>query len=280
MGATLRLVCRNAPRQDIVTDPAPVAEPVPRELRTARLLLRPWRPDDAEVLAPVLVANQAHLSPWIPRRVWEAAPVEALAERLSGFAAEFSATREWRYAMFTLDDGRVLGEVALFPRAASGRVPLLEADRCEIGYWLREDATGTGLATEAAQAILTAGRIHPVIPARRDPLRRAQRGKRSDPAAAGLRAGVHRGRYRHRSGRAGHAAGMGATARARSFRCRLTRGARTREGRARRGSRLSLRRRAMRAGARRRGQRRCGAAARRGRSWRPRRPPQPPPWRR
>lgn len=128
--------------------------PVPRELRTPRLLLRPWRATDAEALAPVLVANHAHLSPWIPRRVWEAAPVPLLAERLEGFAAEFEATREWRYAMFALDDGRVLGEVALFPRSADGRAPFPDADRCEIGYWLREDATGTGLATEAAEAIL------------------------------------------------------------------------------------------------------------------------------
>lgn len=128
--------------------------PVPQEIRTARLLLRPWRASDAEALAPVLVENHAHLSPWIPRRVWEAAQVPLLAERLEGFAAEFAATREWRYAMFALDDGRVLGEVALFPRGAGGRVAFGDADRGEIGYWLREDATGTGLATEAAEALL------------------------------------------------------------------------------------------------------------------------------
>lgn len=86
--------------------------------------------------------------------MWEAAPVPLLAERLEGFASEFAAAREWRYAMFALDDGRLLGEVALFPRAASGRVPYPDADRGEIGYWLRQDATGAGLATEAAEAIL------------------------------------------------------------------------------------------------------------------------------
>src|SRR6185503_1186169 len=39
---------------------------VPDELRTARLLLRRWRPSDAAALQPVLAANSAHLAPWIP----------------------------------------------------------------------------------------------------------------------------------------------------------------------------------------------------------------------
>ena len=153
-GALLRVRSHPAGSQE-VSDPTPPAAPVPREIRTPRLLLRPWHPDDAAALAPVLTSNRAHLSPWIPLRVWEPAAVPALAERLAGFAAEFEATREWRYAIFALDDGRVMGEVALFPRASSGRVALALADRCEIGYWLREDATGGGLATESARAMLS-----------------------------------------------------------------------------------------------------------------------------
>jgi RimJ/RimL family protein N-acetyltransferase len=127
---------------------------VPLLLRSARLLLRPWRAEDAPSLSPILEANQAHLSPWIPPHVWRPAPIPALVERLAGFAAAFADDREWRYGLFGLDDSRLLGEVALFPRAASGRVPFAEADHVEIGYWLRADATGAGLATEAAQAAL------------------------------------------------------------------------------------------------------------------------------
>ena len=155
MAGALPNVCRYLAGPEEVIDPGRPAAPVPREIRTPRLLLRPWHPNDAEDLAPVLTSNREHLSPWIPRRVWEPAPVPALAERLAGFAAEFEATREWRYAIFALDDGRVLGEVALFPRSASGRVPLEQADRAEIGYWLRQDATRGGMATESAQAMLS-----------------------------------------------------------------------------------------------------------------------------
>ena len=126
---------------------------VREELRTPRLLLRRWRPSDAPALQPVLAANVAHLAPWIPWRVAEPLDVEPLAVRLAEFAVAFDETREWRYGLFALGDGAVLGEVSLFPRSSSGRVALDTADHLEIGYWLRADRTGEGLATEAARAV-------------------------------------------------------------------------------------------------------------------------------
>lgn len=128
--------------------------PVPTELRTARLVLRPWRASDAAALHPVLDAEHARLAPWIPARVATPVPVDELAERLAGFAADFAAARAWRYALFAASDQRVLGEASLFPRDASGRVPWGAADRVEVGYWLRADATGQGLVTEAVRALL------------------------------------------------------------------------------------------------------------------------------
>ena len=135
----------------------------PNDIRTARLLLRPWTAEDAASLLPVLEANRSHLGPWIPARVAEPAPLPVLAGRLEAFAADFAADREWRYALVSLDDGRVLGEVSLFPRADQGRVPFSAADRAEIGYWLRHDATGTGLATEAAQAMVELAMTMPAL---------------------------------------------------------------------------------------------------------------------
>ena len=125
---------------------------VPDELRTRRLLLRRWRSSDAAALQPVLAANVAHLKPWIPWRVAEPLDAEPLGVRLAEFAAAFDETREWRYGLFALDDGAVIGEVSLFPRNDEGRVPIDAADHLEIGYWVRDDRTGEGLATEAARA--------------------------------------------------------------------------------------------------------------------------------
>src|SRR5205085_1366715 len=126
---------------------------IPTTLRTARLLLRPWAASDAAALAPILEANVAHLSPWIPAHVATPAPVPQLAERLAGFAADFTAARAFRYALMTPDESRLFGEADLFGRAGTGRVPLGDADRLELGYWLDAAVTGQGLATEAMRAL-------------------------------------------------------------------------------------------------------------------------------
>ena len=131
---------------------------VPIEIRTERLGLRPWRAADAEALHAILVANYEHLAPWIPARVATPAVVPLLAERLAAFGAEFDADREWRFAMLTSDERTILGEVDLFPRSAAGRVALPDADRAEIGYWIRADETGRGLVTEAVLAIIDVAR--------------------------------------------------------------------------------------------------------------------------
>ena len=123
-------------------------------MRTARLLLRPWAATDAARLHPILEANLAHLGPWIPAHVATPIPVPELAERLAGFGDDFASDRAYRYALLTPDGTKVLGEVDLFPRAATGRVPLLDANHLELGYWLDAAVTGQGLATEAAGALL------------------------------------------------------------------------------------------------------------------------------
>lgn len=130
--------------------------PIPDELRTARLLLRSWLPTDAASVGPVLDANWPRLRPWIPARAAEPTTIDVLTQRLADFAANFAADREWRYGIFTLDTSIALGELSLFARSAAGRVPLVEGDRVEIGYWLRADFAGKGFATEAAQAVLDA----------------------------------------------------------------------------------------------------------------------------
>jgi len=129
---------------------------LPPEIRTDRLVLRPWREQDAPALCPILETNFDHLGPWIPARVSTPAPVPDLERRLAGFASDFAGDREWRYALHSRDDEgeQLLGEAALFPRSATQRVPFSEADRVELGYWIRRDATGQGFIGEASRALV------------------------------------------------------------------------------------------------------------------------------
>lgn len=127
---------------------------LPSELRTLRLLLRAWVGADAPTLRPMLIANHAHLRPWIPERVSTPVPLPQLVERLDGYAADCAACIAFRFAIRDRSGARVLGEVSLFPRAATSRVALARADRAEIGYWLAESSMRRGLATEAADALL------------------------------------------------------------------------------------------------------------------------------
>ena len=126
----------------------------PHELRTARLLLRPWREADAEMLQPILETNVQRLEQWIPPHVARPAPLPELRARLAGFAADFDAERACRFAILSSDEAQLYGEIALFFRSSDGRVQRTLADRGEIGYWLRGDVTGRGYATEAARAMM------------------------------------------------------------------------------------------------------------------------------
>ena len=134
---------------------------IPSEIRTANLYLRPWRREDAPPLLRVLEANIERLGGWIPQHVASPAPLPDLEARLAAFAADFAAARGCRYAIFSTDERQLCGEVDLFFRSRTGRVPLEAADRLEIGYWLRSEVTGRGYATEAARAMVAVGTTLP-----------------------------------------------------------------------------------------------------------------------
>lgn len=143
-----------------MTEPS---SPVPTSLRTARLLLRPWAPADAEALSALLTADAARLAPWLPARVACVAPLAELRERLAGYAADFAARRAFRYALVAFEhggsaNGPLLGGADLHPRSAAGRVPIADADCLELGYWIASAGEGLGFATEAARALLEVAR--------------------------------------------------------------------------------------------------------------------------
>lgn len=138
-----------APRPGTLAIPA-----IPAIIRTKRLILERWRPAHAPLLQPALEESAAHLEPWIPSAVAEPAPLPQLEERMRRFESDFDTGQAWVFAILPRGDARVLGGVGVYPRDATGRVPIGLANYVEVGYWLRVSACGYGYASEAAQAML------------------------------------------------------------------------------------------------------------------------------
>lgn len=124
--------------------------PIPATpIRTARLLLRCWEPADAPGFKRSLDASLAELRPWIPWARKEPSELDVLEARLAGYERDFHSGANALYAILDADGKEVLGGVGLYRRVGPGAL--------EIGYWIRSDLAGRGLATEAAAALTQAG---------------------------------------------------------------------------------------------------------------------------
>lgn len=118
-------------------------------IRTDRLLLRPHTEGDLDALldyyADPQVARYLLTPPWTR----QSGPTH-LAERLPRTGLD-SPSRA--LALVVEHEGRVIGDVALWAADAPGATG-------EIGWAFRPDATGRGLATEAAAAVLELAFTH------------------------------------------------------------------------------------------------------------------------
>jgi RimJ/RimL family protein N-acetyltransferase len=121
----------------------------PYRICTERLVLRCWEPHDAPRLKEAVDSSLDHLRPWMPWAVDEPQPLEQKIELLQRFRAQFDLGEDFVYGIFTPDEATVLGGSGLHTRVG--------ADAFEIGYWIRADRTGQGLATEAAAALARVG---------------------------------------------------------------------------------------------------------------------------
>jgi RimJ/RimL family protein N-acetyltransferase len=119
------------------------------QLRTSRLMLRCWKPDDAPALTDAIVESLSELRPWMPWALTEPEDVEAKAERLRGFRALFDQDKALLYGMFDPAGTMVLGSIGMHDRIGAGAR--------EIGYWVRTSHTRKGLATEAVAALCRMG---------------------------------------------------------------------------------------------------------------------------
>lgn len=112
-----------------------MAEPI---LTTERLVFRPFTPDDYELLAAL------HADPEVQRHIGGAWTREVIQARLDTYVAEQARFGFSKWKAY-LKDGTFVGRIGVSIWEKTGEF--------EIGYSMKREAWGRGLATEGAQAV-------------------------------------------------------------------------------------------------------------------------------
>jgi RimJ/RimL family protein N-acetyltransferase len=118
---------------------------LPPELRGPRVLLRPYRADDAEKLFAAIDESRDHLRPWV---TWvdNNRTVDDVRDYCIRSQASWLLRTDLSLGIFDAVSGRHLGGIGLLD-------PDWELRAFEIGYWLRVTALGHGYATESTQLL-------------------------------------------------------------------------------------------------------------------------------
>ncbi len=116
----------------------------PYVLRTSRLVLRCLEPGDVTQRHAVVAASGAHLAELFPPIDGGPPSHDFHAAQVRKARGGFDLGQDRFYGAFERETGRMLGETCLFKRGGLGAL--------EIGYWIRQDAAGQGVATEMACA--------------------------------------------------------------------------------------------------------------------------------
>jgi RimJ/RimL family protein N-acetyltransferase len=106
------------------------------ELRSARLVLRPWQAADVAIVAEIM--RDPRMMEYLPL------PKPYTAADADEFVEAVTTGRTGSLELAMVRDGRLVGAVMVLPVRDHG---------AEIGYWVRSDAWGSGYATEAVRTL-------------------------------------------------------------------------------------------------------------------------------
>lgn len=121
----------------------------PSRIETARLVLRRHALADAALLNAAANASADELRPFVPWARDLPHSLEQTRALLERYVAGFDADESYGYGILDRGERELLGGAGLFPRIGDGGL--------EIGYWVATPASGRGVATEAAAALVDTG---------------------------------------------------------------------------------------------------------------------------
>ncbi|MBS0432101.1 MAG: GNAT family N-acetyltransferase [Proteobacteria bacterium] len=122
------------------------------EFRTHDVLIRPWQSGDADALYDAASQSVATVGKWLPwcHGGYSRADSEAW---IAHCRTTWDAGEQYAFAIFDENATRVLGGVGLNQIDRAGGT-------ANLGYWVRSDAQGRGIATQAARLIGAFGFEH------------------------------------------------------------------------------------------------------------------------
>lgn len=119
--------------------------PIFADLKNDRVVIRPYRLEDADDLFTAVVESREHLLPWLPWAI-KYATVEDARDTINRMTAVWTLREGFDAGLWDAGTGRFVGGCGLHPR--DWAVPAFE-----IGYWLRANMTGHGYITEAVKLL-------------------------------------------------------------------------------------------------------------------------------
>ena len=118
---------------------------LPTELRGQRIIVRPYRDEDAAAVFAAIDESREHLRPWLPW-VDNHTTVDDTRDFCIRSAAKWMLRSDLPLGIFAIQDGEYLGGTGLHRVDWSLRL-------FEIGYWLRVSAEGRGFMSEAVNLL-------------------------------------------------------------------------------------------------------------------------------
>jgi len=123
----------------------PTLIPLFDELRGERVIVRPYREEDAPALYEAVAESREHIRPWLAFAAGHRNVDESRAW-INGSRARWILRQNMNCGIFEAATGRFLGGIGL-------EVHSWEIPSFEIGYWLRKSAEGHGYMSEAARLL-------------------------------------------------------------------------------------------------------------------------------
>ena len=127
----------------------PILQPMFETLRTERLVLRPYRLDDAEARWQAIEESRDHLRRYEPEQASSCCSVAEAHVWIIRANADWLVRKRFAIGIWTQVTDQYLGGIGLRPCAEDGwSVPAFE-----LGYWVRASAQGQGYVTEAVGSV-------------------------------------------------------------------------------------------------------------------------------